>query len=161
MSGFPRRPWAWVGSTSWWGDGHVGEECFVYDPAAIRRAAVAALPADPVEFLLECAAWWAWLEIAGPDEITRHPQDGHRRPGPLERADLRDGLPLGLLRAPPPQKPQPPRPQVIDSGELLVPEFRPGLHMLGVPGWWRRDGPPQGSYGPRTPKPEIEPKGQG
>jgi hypothetical protein len=34
-------------------------------------------PDDPVAFLLDCAAWWKWLEQARPDEIDRYPENGH------------------------------------------------------------------------------------
>jgi hypothetical protein len=34
-------------------------------------------PDDPVAFLADCAHWWAWLQQADPDEITRYPENGH------------------------------------------------------------------------------------
>jgi hypothetical protein len=36
-----------------------------------------AFPDDPVTFLADCAHWWAWLQQADPDEITRYPENGH------------------------------------------------------------------------------------
>ena len=47
---------------------------------AYWRRALASLPADPVEFLTDCAAWWAWLAEAHPGDIEREPVTGHLAP---------------------------------------------------------------------------------
>jgi hypothetical protein len=151
-------------------------EVHIYDPEAIQVEAVVALPADPLEFLADCAAWWAWLASAEPDEIERDPQHGHRP----ERWELASEEVIqetaGLLRVQrrwrsrgvyretvehhftdgsPPVKPSFPPPRIIGEAgpELIVPEgFQLGMGVYGPLGKGRR---------PTTPKPPLDPKGQG
>lgn len=64
--------------------------------AALLRRRLASLPGDPIEFLQDCAAWWAWLAEAHPGDIEREPVMGHRapvEPGPAYWAE-KGRLPL-------------------------------------------------------------------
>jgi hypothetical protein len=95
-------------------------EVHIYDPEAIQAEAVAALPADPLEFLADCIAWWTWLAEAPPEAITRDPQHGHRGP----------------------QKPPFPRPRLFgeEGPELFIPgHFRLGMGVYGPLGQGRRE----------------------
>ena len=106
---FPPRPWAWEGG-----------EVYVYDPQAAEQAywqrALAYLPADPVEFLTDCAAWWAWLAEAHPGDIEREPVTGHLAhvgPGPAYWRERAAASAIGE-----------------QGGEIIVPESHPGCTLL-------------------------------